>query len=73
MEDLSIQTLIKASYSGHLTQTSIYVNLAIQAVAVLIGGLILWRASTMIHKKKQQQRSRNEFFETPYSKGWKRK
>ena len=39
----------------------------------LIGGIVLWRMSNVIHKKKLAQRSRNEFFDTAYSKGWKRK
>lgn len=73
MDELSIETLIKAKYSGSLSEMSTYINLAIQAVAVLVGGIVLWRMSAMLHKRKLAQRSRNDFFETPYSKGWKRK
>jgi hypothetical protein len=73
MDELTIQTLIKANYSGGLTETSVYVNLAIQATAVIIGGIVLWRGSVALHKKKLAQRARNTYFETPYSKGWKRK
>ena len=73
MEELSIATLIKANYSDSLTNTSTYVNLAVQATVIVIGGIVLWRASSILHKKKQQQRSRNGYFETPYSQGWKRK
>lgn len=73
MDDLTIQELIKVRYSGSMSDVSIYVNLAVQAVAVLIGGIILWRVSVIIHKRKVEQRSRKQFFETKYSKGWKRK
>jgi len=73
MKELTIQQLIRAQYSGAVSDTSSYVNLAIQAVAVLIGGIVLWRISVVMHKKKLAQRSRNQFFDTPYSKGWKRK
>jgi len=73
MDDLTIQQLIRAQFSGAVSDTSSYVNLAIQAVAVMIGGIVLWRISVVMHKKKLAQRSKNQFFETPYSKGWKRK
>lgn len=73
MEELTIQQLIRAQFSGAVSDTSSYVNLAVQTVAVLIGGIVLWRISVVMHKKKLAQRSRNQFFDTPYSKGWKRK
>ena len=73
MDELTIQTLIKAKYAGHLSEMSSYISLAIQAVAVLIGGIVLWRGSAAVHTKKVKERSRNQYFETPYSKGWKRK
>ena len=59
-------------YSGALNEVSAYMNLAIQTGAVLIAGIILWRASAILHKRKQAKRERNTFFETPYSKGWKK-
>lgn len=73
MNELTIQTLIKAKYAGALSEISSYSSLAIQASAVIIGGIILWRASTVLHKKKLAERSRKQYFETSYSKGWKRK
>lgn len=73
MDELTIQTLIKAKYAGHLSEMSTYISLAMQAIAVIIGGLVLWRASAAIHKKKVAERNRNKFFETTYSKNWKRK
>ena len=73
MDELTVQTLIKAKYAGSLSEMAVYLNLTIQAAAVLIGGIVIWRASVAIHRKKQAQRARNSYFETPYSKGWKRK
>ncbi len=73
MDELTIQELIKANYSGGLSELSTYVSLAIQAVSVLIGGILLWRVSGILHNKKITERSRNEFFNSSYSKGWKRK
>lgn len=70
MDELSVQ-LIHAKYSGALNEVSMYMNLAIQTGAVLIGGIVLWRASAILHKRKQAKRERNNFFQTPYSKGWK--
>lgn len=73
MNELTIQTLIKAKYAGGLSDMSSYTSLAIQAIAVIIGGIVIWRASVVLHKRKLAQRSRNQYFETSYSKGWKRK
>jgi hypothetical protein len=73
MEEITLQELVKASYSGSISAMSTYISLAVQALAVIIGGIILWRASNVLHKRKREERSRNAYFETPYSKGWKRK
>ena len=73
MDELTIQTLIKAKYAGGLSDISSYTSLAIQAIAVIIGGIIIWRASAVLHKRKLAERSRKQYFETSYSKGWKRK
>ncbi len=73
MDELTIQTLIKAKYSGTLDEAGIYINLVIQTAAVLIGGLVIWRAMNSYHRKKQQQRKKTNFFETPYSRQWRKK
>lgn len=72
-DELTMQTLVKAYYSGSLSEMQIYINLAIQAAAVVFGGIVLWRISTVVHKRRLGNRSRNDFFETPYSRNWKRK
>lgn len=68
-----MQQIIKANYAGSASQMSEYISIAVQACAVIIGGIILWRVSAAMHKKKKVQRSRNAYFETPYSRSWKRK
>lgn len=70
---MDIQTLIHVKFSGALSETPIYVNLTIQAISVMIGGILMWRASNAYHAKKQKQRANRQFFETKYSKNWKRK
>jgi hypothetical protein len=73
MEELTIQTLIKAKYSGTLDQSATYINLVLQTVAVLVGGLVIWRAMNSYHRKKQQDRRKTNYFETPYSRQWRKK
>ena len=73
MDEMTVQTLIQVKYSGATSEMQSFLNLAIQACAVVFGGIVLWRMSTVIHKKKLKSRNRNQFFETSYSKGWKRK
>jgi hypothetical protein len=69
---VTIQDLIQTSYSGDLDQTITYVNLTIQAIGVLVGGIVIWRASIAFQRKKMQERRRNPFFETTYSKHWRK-
>ncbi len=71
MNDLTIGELIRAKFSGELDQTQTYVNLALQAVGVMVAGFVLWRASNSLHRKKQQE-LRNRKFETNYSKHWRK-
>jgi hypothetical protein len=73
MEELTIQTLIKAKYSGTLDQSATYINLVLQTVAVLVGGLVIWRAMNSYHRKKQQDRRKTNYFETQYSRQWRKK
>ncbi len=70
---ITIDQLIRLKYSGAMSDLSMYMTLAIQTGAVLIGGIVIWRMSSRIHAKKRAERKRNAYFDTPYSKGWKRK
>jgi hypothetical protein len=71
--ELTIQTLIKLKYAGSATEMTTYMNLVMQTGAVLIGGIVMWRVSSRFHRKKQEKRERNAFFNTTYSKGWKKR
>lgn len=72
-DEAAVQLLVKAKYAGAMADTSVYMNMVMQAGAVLIGGIIIWRMSARYHKKKVKQRERNKYFETTYSRNWKRK
>jgi len=67
------QNIIQVQFSGAASEVDAYSGLAIQTIAILVGGIILWRISNYMHKRKQKQRKRNDYFETPYARGWKRK
>jgi hypothetical protein len=68
---MDIQTLIRAKYVGELDNTSPYSTIGFQAIAVLVGGILLWRVSNMLHKKKLMQRAQKTHFKTRYSDHWK--
>jgi hypothetical protein len=70
---MTLQELIKGHFSGELDPSMTYINLIIQAGAVLIAGIVLWRASVIFHNRKKAQRSNGASFETSYSKQWRRK
>jgi hypothetical protein len=69
---MDIQSLIQAKFSGPLSENQMYVNLAMQAIAVMIGGILMWRASNAYHSKKQKERGNKNFFESRYSKSWRK-
>lgn len=72
-DETAVQLLIKAKYAGAMADTSTYMNMVMQTGAILIAGIVIWRVSARYHKKKVKQRERNSYFETTYSRNWKRK
>lgn len=70
--DDGYQEMILVHFSGAMTEVKAYTGLAAQTIGILVGGLILWRLSNLMHKRKKNQRRQTNYFETPYSKGWKR-
>ncbi len=68
---MDIQTLIKVKYAGELDNTFAYTTIGFQTIAVLVGGLVLWRVSNALHKKKLQQRATQAHFSTRFSEHWK--
>lgn len=73
MDGLTIQELIRAKYSGGVSEVSVWFDLMLQTSLIIFAGIVLWRISAVMHKRKEQDRSRNSYFDTPYSKGWKKK
>jgi uncharacterized membrane protein YidH (DUF202 family) len=69
---MTIQELIQFKFTGEIDQTLSYVNVSIQAIGVLIGGLLIWRAMSVWQRKKNQERRRNPFFESSFSKHWRK-
>lgn len=69
---MTVAELIQVKFSGELSNSRLYFNLALQAIAVMIGGIILWKTFSSYHRKKVNERSNRKFFDTPYSKHWKR-
>lgn len=69
---MEIAELIKVKFSGELSNSSVYFNLALQAIAVMVGGIVLWKTFSAYHRKKVNERSNRKFFDSPYSKHWKR-
>jgi hypothetical protein len=68
---MDIQTLIKAKYVGELDSSMAYSTMGFQTIAVLIGGIILWRVSNMVHQRKLKQRAQKAHFKTRFSEHWK--
>ena len=73
MKELTIQQLIKTSFSGQADQSYVYMNLMMQAGGVLIAGIVMWRLSAYFHKKKLAQRQNGQSFESRFSKEWRKK
>ena len=69
---MMIQDLIDQKLSGEPSFTYMYIQLAAQATGILIAGFILWRVNSMLNNKRIKNRSRNSYFETSYTKNWKR-
>ena len=63
---------IETNLSGEPSFTYIYIQLAAQATGILIAGFVLWRLNTFMSNKRMNERKRNNFFETNYSKNWKK-
>ncbi len=68
---MDIQTLIKVKYVGELDNTFAYTTIGFQAIAVLVGGIVLWRVSNALHRRKLNQRANQPHFSTRFSEHWK--
>lgn len=68
---MDIQTLIRAKYVGELDNSFAYSTIGFQTIAVLVGGLLLWRVSNVLHRRKLEQRAQQAHFKTRFSEHWK--
>ncbi len=69
---MTIQDLIKTRFSGELNNETEYIELLVQVFAVLVLGLTLWRLMVLFHKKKNAKRKKSNYFDSTFSKNWKR-
>lgn len=69
---MTMQELIEVKYSGQVDKTMDYAKVAVQTIAVLIGGLVIWRAVIAYQRRQRISRRQNSYFETKYSKHWKK-
>lgn len=69
---MDIQELIQRRFTGELNNEAEYIELLVQVFAVLILGLVLWRLMIVFHKKKKATRKPSTYFDSTYSKHWKK-
>lgn len=69
---VKVQDLIKQRFTGTLNSEAEYIELIVQTFAVLILGLVLWRLMAMFHKKKKAQRKTSGYFDSEFSRNWKK-
>ncbi|RFC54236.1 hypothetical protein [Brumimicrobium aurantiacum] len=70
---MNIQELIQRRFTGELNNEAEYIELLVQVFAVLIIGLVLWRIMAVFHKKKKAKRKPSVYFDSTFSKSWKKK
>ena len=69
---MDVQGLIQRRFTGELNNEAEYIELLVQVFAVLILGLVLWRLMAVFHKKKKAKRKPSTFFETTFTKSWRK-
>jgi len=63
---------IEVNLSGEPSYLHFYIQLFLQATGILIAGFVLWRVNSYVNNQRVKNRRRNNFFETNYSKNWKK-
>ena len=66
------QEMIQLKYSGELSIMTDYINVSVQAIAILIAGIIIWRLIIRYQNKKLSTRFKSDYFESSYSKHWRK-
>lgn len=68
---MELQTLIQSRFSGAINNEAEYIELIMQAITVLILGIVMWRLMMLWHKRKQNSRKESEITRARYSNKWK--
>lgn len=58
---VDIANYVKLFLSGSADTSMNFMNLMVQAIGIIVVGIILWRISAMFHKKKLAGRSERKF------------
>jgi Ni,Fe-hydrogenase I cytochrome b subunit len=66
------QELIQVKYSGSVSIVRDYMNICAQTVGILIIGILVWRVLIAYHNKKDKSRFKSTYFESSYSKHWRK-
>ncbi|MBG39448.1 MAG: hypothetical protein CL857_05925 [Cryomorphaceae bacterium] len=66
------QELIQAKYTGSVSVLSDYINISAQTIGILIVGILFWRALIAYQNKKNKSRFKSTYFDSPYSKHWRK-
>lgn len=68
---MKIQSLIHRRFSGAINNEAEYIELIVQAITVLVLGIVMWRLMMIWHKRKQNSRKDSEITRARYSNKWK--
>jgi hypothetical protein len=68
---MELQTLIQSRFSGAINNEAEYIELIMQAITILILGIVMWRLMMLWHKRKQNSRKESEITRARYSNKWK--
>ncbi len=71
MSLVATSVLIKAKFSGQMSDTQTYLNMVIQVAGVLFLGIVVWKFGNNLHRKKMEKLSKKRL-ESPFSKEWRR-
>lgn len=67
---MNLQELIHTRFSGEINNEAEYIELIVQAITVLVLGIVMWRLMMVWHKKKQNSRKDSEITRARYSSKW---
>lgn len=69
---MSVQELIQSRFSGEINNEAEYIEIIVQAIAVLVFGIVVWRGMAAIHNKKRAKRADNMFSRERYETKWRK-